>query len=257
MLDDHAFIRFSRQIMLDEVGEVGQATLAKLRVLQIGLGGLGCAAAQALLAAGVGVVVAADDDEVELSNLPRQGLYRLQDVGRSKSEAAHAALSEERAAGRLRTHCVRVDALWLAREVPLVDVVLDCSDNMPTRQAVNAACVAAGKPLVSAAVAGWRGQLMSFVPGGGCYHCQFAASQHDEAGSCRTLGIISPLPALAGHWQATQALRIGLQRAADRTGLAACATMVRCDLWQGQWQVLQPASDQGCPVCGGGQQWGR
>lgn len=252
MLDAQAFMRFSRQIMLDEIGEAGQARLAQLRVLQIGLGGLGCSAVQALLAAGVGVVVAADDDEVELSNLPRQGLYRIQDVGRSKSEAAQAALSD----GRLLTHHVRVDANWLAREVPLADVVLDCSDNMPTRQAVNAACVAAGKPLVSAAVAGWRGQLMSFIPGGGCYHCQFPASPHDEAGNCRTLGIISPLPALAGQWQAVQALQLGLRMTDGTASLAPCATMVCCDLWQGQWQVLQPATDPACPVCGGGQQWG-
>lgn len=256
MLNEQDFIRFSRQIMLEHVGEAGQAQLAQLRVLQIGLGGLGCSAAHALLAAGVGLVVAADDDAVELSNLPRQSLYRPQDLGHSKSRAAQSALSDGRAYGRLQTHRVRVEANWLAREVPLADVVLDCSDNMPTRQAVNAACVAAGKPLVSAAVAGWRGQLMSFVPGGGCYHCQFPVADSAPAGNCRTLGIISPLPALAGHWQATQALRLGLLMAADTALPVQCATLVCCDLWQGEWQTLQPAVDPACPICGGGARWG-
>ncbi|MGL4600760.1 MAG: HesA/MoeB/ThiF family protein [Plesiomonas sp.] len=248
MLTDKQFIRFSRQIMLPEVGEAGQQRLAQLRVLQIGVGGLGCSAAQALLSAGVGQLVLADDDQVDDSNLPRQLLYRDADVGRDKATVAATFLHQLAPDALIRPISRRVTAEILALEVPLADLVLDCSDNVQTRQAVNAACVQVAKPLVSAAAIGWQGLLMSFLPQQGCYHCLFPDTGNSPQ-NCQTQGVIGPLPAMLGHWQALEALRIMLAEKAAGT-LNLRPQLVKINAWQGQWQVLYPAADPACVVCG-------
>ncbi|TJY61875.1 HesA/MoeB/ThiF family protein [Sinimarinibacterium sp. CAU 1509] len=233
--------RYSRQVILREVGVNGQALLLDSSVLVIGVGGLGSAAAQYLAGAGVGHLLLADRDRLELSNLQRQTLYRYTDVGRSKTDAAAAQLRELNAD-------VEIDALdadaWPAA-IAEVDVVLDCTDNFPTRFAINQACVNARKPLVSAAAIRWEGQLAVFDlrRGGPCYRCLYP--ELGEVGeTCEEAGILGPVVGAVGCMQALSALKLLL-------GLdAQTGRLQTWDALQMSWRSHKISPDPECPVCG-------
>jgi adenylyltransferase/sulfurtransferase len=175
-MDDTQLLRYSRHILLPELGLEAQERFAAAHALVVGAGGLGAPATQFLGAAGVGALTLCDPDAVDLTNLQRQILYATKDIGTPKVDAARARLAAINPDVRVTTIAKRVGADELASLVANVDVVLDCSDNFPTRHAVNRACVAARKPLVSGAAIRFDGQIAVFdarTPDSPCYHCLF------------------------------------------------------------------------------------
>ncbi len=233
--------RYSRQVILPEVGVNGQALLLDSSALVIGVGGLGSAAAQYLAGAGVGRLLLADRDRLDLSNLQRQTLYRYADVGRSKTEAAAAQLRQLNADVDIDT--LEGDA-W-SEAIAGVDVVLDCTDNFPTRFAINQACVKARKPLVSAAAIRWEGQLAVFDlrRGGPCYRCLYP--ELGEMGeTCEEAGILGPVVGAVGCMQALAALKLLL-------GLDAQPGRLHTwDALQMSWRSHKISADTECPACG-------
>jgi molybdopterin/thiamine biosynthesis adenylyltransferase len=236
------FSRYSRQVVLREVGVHGQQLLRDSSVLIVGLGGLGSIAAPYLAGAGVGRLFLADRDRVERSNLQRQTLYRQADVGRPKTEAAVAQLAALNPDVEL-VAC-EGEGAWNAR-VAEADVVLDCTDNFPARDAINRACVAARKPLVSGAAIRFEGQLAVFDlrRGGPCYRCLFP-EVGAAAETCEEAGILGPTVGTIGALQALAALKLllGLGEGAGR--------LQTWDALRGQWRSHKIAPDPECPVCG-------
>jgi len=245
-MNDRDFMRYSRQILLDDIAIDGQQKLLASRVLIVGLGGLGSPAALYLAGAGVGTLVLADDDDVHLSNLQRQILFTTDDLARSKSQVTKQRL------GRLNPDISLIaleqrlmgDALFEA--VRSADVVLDCTDNMATRQAINAACVSSNTPLVTASAVGFGGQLMVLTPPWthGCYRCLWPDEREPER-NCRTAGVIGPVVGVMGTLQALEAIKLlsGMQTHTGELRLF--------DARASSWRSLALRRAHGCPVCGG------
>ncbi|MCJ8605277.1 thiazole biosynthesis adenylyltransferase ThiF, partial [Klebsiella pneumoniae] len=198
-MNDHDFMRYSRQLLLEDIAIEGQQKLLASRVLIIGLGGLGSPAALYLAGAGVGTLTLADDDAVHLSNLQRQILFTSADIDRPKAAAAQTRLSQLNPQIKLVALQQRLSGEALRAEVAKADVVLDCTDNMVTRQAINAACVALDTPLVTASAVGFGGQLMVLTPPWtqGCYRCLWPESDEPQR-NCRTAGIVGPVVGMMG-----------------------------------------------------------
>ena len=232
------FARYSRQVILREVGVNGQQLLRDSTVLVIGLGGLGSAAALYLAGAGVGRLMLTDRDRVEASNLQRQVLYRQADVGALKTEAARAQLADLNPEVSFELH----DAESWRAALPLADLVLDCTDNFPTRFAINAACVAARRPLVSGAAIRLEGQVALFAPGRGCYACLYP-DQGDAQETCEEAGVLGPVVGVIGAMQAQLALK-HLLGIGDDAGLL--------HIWDARtlhWRSLKLPRDEPCPGC--------
>ncbi len=247
-LDDTQLLRYSRHILLDELGTPAQEKFACAHALVIGMGGLGAPAAQFLVAAGVGTVTICDDDTVDLTNLQRQILYATGDVGASKVDAAARRLSSINPEVRLETIPARVDAASLRPLVERADVVLDCCDNFATRHAVNAACVHAGKPLVSGAAVRFDGQVAVFDardPAAPCYHCLFGDGEEIEETRCATMGVFAPLVGIVGAMQAAEALKL-----LGGFGTSLDGRLLLIDTLAMQVRTLNVPRDPGCPVCG-------
>ncbi|AGM41514.1 molybdopterin biosynthesis protein MoeB [Spiribacter salinus M19-40] len=247
-MNDAELLRYSRQIMVPGLDIDGQARLLASRVLIVGLGGLGSPAALYLAAAGVGHLVLADFDRVEITNLQRQILHGSADVGRLKTESATDrlhALNPDTTITRLDTP---MDAEQLSEWTAKVDLVVDGSDNFATRFAVNAACVAARRPLVSGAVIGMDGQLAVFRPDadGPCYRCVYADTG-EEAQSCSETGVLGPLPGVIGSLQAVEVIKV-------LTGLGTPLNgrLLIMDALGQNWRRLDLRRDPDCPVCGQG-----
>ena len=252
--------RYRRSLLLPEIGERGQRRLARSRVLLVGAGGLGSAAALYLVATGVGRLGVADGDRVELSNLQRQVLYRTTDVGRPKAEAARRALLALNPECEVVAHPVRVEPGNARELVAGYEVVVDAVDNLAARYAVNDACVAAGKPLVEAAVRGTGGHLTVFPAGGRpCYRCLFPAPPDRRARGGREAvpeapeepdgppGVLNTAAGLLGMLEATEALKLLLGTGSTLVGQLLCV-----DLWVNDFRLLPVAAAPGCPVCGRG-----
>ena len=204
--------RYRRHLQLTEIGEAGQQRLRRARVLVVGVGGLGCPVLQYLAAAGVGTLGLADADQVELTNLPRQILYGPADVGQPKVEAAARALRRLNELNAYELHQIRVSPDNVRALVEAYDVVVDGSDNFPTRYLLNDACVSLGRPLVSGAIYKFEGQVSVFnYQGGPTYRCLFPEPPTAaEAPDCNTTGVLNVLPGLIGTVQATEALKVVL-----------------------------------------------
>lgn len=202
--------RYRRHLQLAEIGEAGQARLRAARVLVVGAGGLGCPILQYLAAAGVGTLGLADADQVEFTNLPRQILYGPADVGQPKIEAAARALRRLNELVAYELHPLRVSPANVRELVAGYDVVVDGSDNFPTRYLLNDACVSLGKPLVSGAIYKFEGQVSVFnYQGGPTYRCLFPEPPSAaEAPDCNTTGVLNVLPGLVGTVQATETLKV-------------------------------------------------
>lgn len=202
--------RYARHLVLPEIGEAGQETLLASRVLVIGAGGLGSAAIAYLAAMGVGEIHVADHDRVELSNLQRQVLFEEADIGRAKVEAARDRVEEVNPDCRLIAHGLRLDETNAMPLVERVDAVIDGSDNFATRFAVADACMQAKKPLISAAVTAFSGQISTFTPYLGhphpCYRCLVHSAPERER-SCAQEGIIGALAGVMGSMQALEAVK--------------------------------------------------
>jgi adenylyltransferase/sulfurtransferase len=210
VLSDADLERYSRQLLLPDFDIAGQEVLAAARVLVLGLGGLGSPAALYLGAAGVGRLVLADGDAVELSNLQRQLAHREADLGRNKAASAAAAIAARNGAVALEVIAGRLDERALAGLAARVDLAVDATDNYPARFALNRACIAAGIPLVSAAAVRTEGQLATFHPAGGgpCYRCLVPVEGDEGALSCSESGVLGPVVGVLGSLLALEAIKV-------------------------------------------------
>lgn len=246
-MDDSQLLRYSRHILLEELGTNAQARFDGAHALIVGMGGLGAPAAQFLAAAGVGTLTLCDADRVDLTNLQRQILYATVDIGRLKVDAAAQRLSAVNPQIRIVRVATRVDAALLVPLVAAANVILDCSDNFATRHAINAACVRAGKPLVSGAAIRFDGQVTVFDvtnPASPCYHCLFGEGAELEETRCATMGVFAPLVGIVGATQAAEALKIIAQ-----VGTSLAGRLLLVDALTMQWRELRVPRDPACPVC--------
>ena len=239
---DEEVERYARHLVLREIGGAGQQALKAARVLIVGAGGLGAPAALYLAAAGVGRIGLVDDDTVALSNLQRQVIYQAVDVGQSKVEAASKAL------GALNPN-VEIDLLNLrlseanARElVRGWHVVLDGSDSFETRFAVNGACVAEGKPLVSGAIGRWTGQVAVFR-GRPCYRC-LVPEVPPDAETCAAVGVVGALAGVIGSMMALETIKL-----LTDAGQALAGRLFIFDALAGETRTVGIGADPACPVC--------
>lgn len=246
MLNDNEFMRYSRQLLLEDIGMEGQEKIRAGKVLIVGLGGLGSPAALYLAAAGVGTLFLADDDTLHVSNLQRQILYRTADTDDYKAKIAQRELGKLNPLCQTEIFTHRLDGGNLADIVARADLVLDCSDNMATRHAVNQACVEAEKPLISGSAVGFSGQLLVIEPpyAHGCYRCLYP-DLDTPTRNCRTAGVLGPVVGVIGTLQALEAIKM----------LAGCASPLsgKLRLFDGKqqsWRTLQLAPSADCPACG-------
>jgi len=247
MLSSHELQRYSRHLLLKEVGHEGQARLKQARVLLIGAGGLGAPVGQYLAAAGVGRLVIIDDDLVDVSNLQRQVIFNTDDIGQPKSLVASRRLRALNPHIEVEGIQARFSATNAAELVRQCDLVVDATDNFPTRFLANDACVLAGKPYVFGAVFRFDGQLSVFnFRGGPCYRCLFPAPP--KAGTvpnCAEGGVLGVLPGIVGTMQANEALKIILQ-----CGDVASGRLILFDALATAFHSIKVARDRLCPACG-------
>ncbi|EFO5538545.1 HesA/MoeB/ThiF family protein [Salmonella enterica] len=245
-MNDRDFMRYSRQILLADIAIEGQQQLLNSHVLIVGLGGLGSPAALYLAGAGIGTLTLADDDDVHLSNLQRQILFTTDDIAHPKTQAAKLRLAQLNPGSKLIVLQQRLTGDVLKNAVAHADVVLDCTDNMATRQEINAACVALNTPLISASAVGFGGQLMVLTPPWeqGCYRCLWPDDVEPER-NCRTAGIVGPVVGVMGTLQALEAIKLlsGIETPSGELRLFDGKTS--------QWRSLALRRASGCPVCGG------
>jgi len=243
-MDDKQLLRYSRHILLPPIDVRGQEKLLASRVLIIGLGGLGSPAAMYLAASGVGHLVLADHDKVDLTNLQRQIVHATDRVGQDKTASAARGLETINPGVRVTPLNRKLEGTELAEQVRLADAVVDATDNFASRFAINAACVRAGKPLISGAVVRFEGQVTVFVPGGPCYRCLYAeGGGPDEA--CATLGVLAPAAGVIGSVQAVETIKILLG-----FGQTLAGRLLLFDALNMEWREMKLRRDPACPVCG-------
>lgn len=248
-MNDQQLLRYGRHILLDEIGIEGQQRLLDSRALIVGLGGLGSPASMYLAAGGVGRLTLCDHDTVDFSNLQRQIVHRTSTVGQLKVVSAQSVLRDINPEVECIALSFRAGEAQLNELVGQVDVVLDCSDNFATRYAINRACIAQKKPLVSGAAIQFSGQVAVFDhrrPEAACYNCLFPEDSQAAELRCATTGVFSPLVGIVGSLQAAEALKLlaGVARGLDGKLLTIDALdmrIVRSNL----------SRDESCCVCGG------
>ena len=246
--------RYSRQMCLAGVGEHGQRRLLESQALIIGMGGLGSPAAMYLTAAGVGRLVISDFDRVDVSNLQRQIIHTERDIGDSKASSAKRTLQALNSAADITALDWALDDNELHRIVAESDVVLDCSDNFPTRFAVNEACVRTKTPLVSGAALRLEGQVLIYLPGlagqpdSACYRCLYREAATSSA-TCSEAGVLAPLVGVIGALQAVAAMRILLDLGGTQSG-----GLLLYDALAMDWQSVVLPRDPSCPTCSHPQQ---
>lgn len=245
-MDDQALLRYSRQIMLPEFGAEGQQALGKAAALIIGLGGLGSASAAYLNAAGVGKLILADADAVDLSNLQRQLLFASDEIGQAKVAAGQARLAAQNRLTDIVTVNERLDAHTLPRWIEQATIIIDGSDNFATRQAVNRVSRDRNVPLVSGAVIGFEGEIAVYNlhASSPCYACQYGSDDRDDNETCAEQGVLSPLPGIVGAMQALETIKI-----TTGVGQPLDGRVLRFDGMSGRWREARLARDPACAVC--------
>ncbi len=250
-LTDDQLLRYSRHILLDEIGIEGQDRICAARALVVGAGGLGSPAALYLASAGVGTLTLVDGDSVDLTNLQRQIAHRESSIGRNKVDSAAEAVAALNADVVLHTVPQRADADLLDQLVAEADVVLDCSDNFATRHAINRCCVRRQVPLVSGAAIRFSGQVSVFDPRpdasgqpGPCYACLFPEDAPVEEVRCATMGVFAPLVGLVGSLQAAEALKV-----LAGTGRPLRGRLLLIDALDTEFQTIALARNPRCAVC--------
>lgn len=246
-MTDEQLLRYSRHILLNELGVDGQQRILRSRALIIGLGGLGSPAALYLATAGVGRLTLVDHDQVDLTNLQRQIIHAEARVGQPKVVSAREALLALNPNLDIRTLAERADAASLDTLVADTDVVLDCSDNFATRHALNAACVRHRIPLVSGAAIRFDGQLAVYDPrrpDSPCYACIFPPESAPEETRCATLGVFAPLVGIIGSMQAAEALKL-----LSGAGESVVGRLLMLDGRSMHWDDIRLPRQPHCPVC--------
>ena len=248
-MDDSQLLRYSRHILLDEIGIEGQERIMASRALVIGVGGLGSPAALYLATAGVGHLTLVDNDTVDLTNLQRQIAHTEARVGQPKVDSARQALLAINPKLNITTFAERIDGVRMGALVADADVVLDCSDNFATRQAINAACVQHGVPLVSGAAIRFDGQLAVYNPKDSkspCYACVFPPDAAFEETRCATMGVFAPLVGIIGSMQAAEALKL-----LSGAGKPAIGRLQMLDARDMTWNDIRIPRNPDCMVCAG------
>lgn len=246
-MNDSQLLRYSRHILLDDIGIEGQERLLAAHAVIIGAGGLGSPAALYLASSGIGRITLVDDDTVDLTNLQRQVMHTTERIGQPKADSgreAVLAINPEIDVTALRERAGPERLLELARSAT---VVLDCSDNFATRHAVNRACMAAGVPLVSGAVIRFDGQLSVFdprLPAAPCYACVFPEDSGAEDVACSTMGVFAPLVGVVGAVQAAEAMKL-----VAGIGRPLAGRLLLLDGRAMEWTAIGVARNPACPVC--------
>lgn len=246
-MNDEQLLRYSRHLLLEDIDVEGQEKLLQAHAVIVGAGGLGSAAAPYLAAAGVGKITLVDHDVVELTNLQRQIMHCEAMVGKSKVHSGKQFLGQLNSSIQVDIVQEKITNDLLAKLLPTVDVVLDCTDNFKTRQLINAACVHHQTPLVSGSALRFDGQVAVFdprIPSSPCYACIFSPEEEFEEVSCSSMGIFSPLVGIIGAIQAAQALQVMIGFGESLLG--------RMLLWNArttQIDQIKIARNPDCPVC--------
>jgi molybdopterin/thiamine biosynthesis adenylyltransferase len=247
-LNDEQLLRYSRHILLNELGIEGQERLRRAHVLVIGAGGLGSPAALYLASAGVGTLTLVDGDRVDLTNLQRQVLHTTDRIGMPKPASGRVALAALNPDVRIETIEERVEGSALEALVARASIVLDCSDNFATRHAVNRACVMHRRPLVSGAAIRFDGQVATFDlrdPQSPCYACLFPPGDGEDE-LCSIMGVFAPVTGIIGTVQAAEALKLA---AGIESGLRG--RLLILDALTMHWHSVRVPRDPQCPVCAG------
>ena len=245
---DEQLLRYSRHLLLNEIGVEGQERILAARALVIGAGGLGSPAALYLASAGIGHLTLAEGDTIDLTNLQRQILHTQQRVGELKALSGRTALAEVNPEVQVEAITRRLVGDDLEAAVASADVVLDCCDNFATRHAVNRACVRLRKPLVSGAAIRFDGQLSVCDPrrdNSPCYHCLFPEGEDAEEIRCAVMGVFAPLTGIIGAMQAAEALKLVAE-----CGEPAVGRLLLLDGLSMEWRSVKFGRDPGCAVCG-------
>jgi len=246
-MDDSQLLRYSRQILLPQIGIEGQHKLLAAHALIIGIGGLGSPVATYLAASGVGQLTLVDADHVELTNLQRQPIHTTESLGQAKVESARAMVAKLNPQVRIHTIDRRLEPSELVTAAGQADVVIDCSDNFATRFAVNRASVQSRTPLVSGAVVRYEGQVGVFRPdraGAPCYACLYRESGDDVGDLCSQFGVLAPVAGLIGTIQATEALKVLLDIGETLTG-----RLLLVDAMTMEFRTIALHKDPHCAVC--------
>ena len=247
-MDDYQRLRYSRHLLLNEFGEEAQERLLAARARVLGAGGLGSAALLYLASSGMGRITVCDGDRVDLTNLQRQVVHRIESIGMPKAASAAATLATINPDIRVEALEERAGPERLAALVRSADVVLDCSDNFATRHALNRACVAARRPLVSGAGIRFDGQVAVFdlrrddAP---CYNCLFAENAQAPEERCATMGVFAPLVGVIGTLQAAEAIKL-----VAGIGETLAGRLLLFDALASHWHEVRLARDPHCRVCG-------
>jgi len=246
-MDQKQLDRYSRQIRLPQIGEQGQQKILDSCVLIIGMGGLGSPAAMYLAAAGIGKLIISDFDIVEATNLQRQIIHANHSIGENKVDSARASIEALNPDCEVETINYQPDEEELKSIIKRVDIVLDCSDNFPTRFEANRYCVETKTPLVSGAAIRLEGQIMNFQPGvqGPCYQCLYTQA-YENAETCEFEGVLGPVVGVIGAMQALQALLI-----LTAQGKPLIGKLLLLDAASMEWQGVNLAKNPACPVCSG------
>jgi molybdopterin/thiamine biosynthesis adenylyltransferase len=246
-MNDDQLLRYSRHILLSEIGIEGQQKLSDAHALVIGAGGLGSPVALFLAASGVGTITLCDNDTVDLTNLQRQIAHRTSSIGKPKVASAQETLAEINPEVNVVALTERADEVRLAELVAQADVVLDCSDNFPTRYALNRVCHTLKKPLVSGAATRFDGQVSVFdfrrddTP---CYECLYPEQMESEETRCAVLGIFAPLVGIVGSMQAAEALKLlmGIET-------TLCGRLLTLNALNMEVRTMRLSKDADCTVC--------
>jgi len=249
-------LKYSRQIMMDKIGEQGQVALRNAKVLIVGVGGLGNPVSLYLAAAGIGTLYLADGDTIELSNLPRQIQFFEQDINQNKADVAAERLNAQFPDSHTEAIDDMLDQELCDYYLPQVDLVLDCSDNITTRYLINQACVTHKVPLVIGAATGFDGQQLVVDPrdeNSACYHCLFPSSIKAPTNNCQTLGILGPVLAIIAGMQALQAIKLLTGNGISDNSKHNHAQINQLNLFDGlsnEWQQFNMKKQENCKVCG-------
>jgi molybdopterin/thiamine biosynthesis adenylyltransferase len=246
-MDDQQRLRYSRHLLLNEFGEDAQERLLASHALVVGAGGLGSAALLYLASSGLGRITICDGDHVDLTNLQRQVIHRLESIGKPKAASAAATIAAINPDVQVQVIEERAGPERLAALVRTADVVLDCSDNFATRHALNRACVAHRKALVSGAGIRFDGQIAVFDlrrEGSACYHCLFGEDSGAAEERCATMGVFAPLVGIIGTFQAAEAVKL-----VAGIGETLAGRLMLFDALASRWHEVRLARDPQCRVC--------